>query len=341
MHCSFCQSSDHNIRNCNCDHLNFRISEIQTHVEYCKNSPIRTQPSPAEEFYSILNRYSAFELKAIAARYKIAVSRVSEDMLKIRIVREVYYRQHPMLNSPSPFIEPDAIYLKYLDRRISGVSYEYANSLYTAEHLQKQEQVRETTLEYNLAYLRNFSTTFTRKSPLYGYILYLIDRDDRPDSISEYFGKYIDIKDLFDYLPCILDNYFSLAFVRHSEEHDEIDNADDNDEDEDEWLYQLQDIVYAQKLAIQCEYQETLTMEDECIVCCDTICNTKLNCNHEFCMTCIETSIGLVLNDHRKQASCPICRAGIVKVISNYDLGIAGFSLMVNNWIGSLGRSNK
>lgn len=349
MHYTFCQTTTHGTQNCNCEELLPFMRDINTQVEYYKTSPIRNHLSPAEGFQSILSRYSTAELKGLAIKLGVRrTSRLSRKMLKIHIVRNAYYGNRVTDVIPlNEFILCDRFYLNYLDMRIAGQTEEAARISFNVDHMFYGDQVRTETREHNLACLRRFGVNFTETSPLFGHVTQLIENNT--GGLEDFFGRDIFLSDVFEYLPRVF-QHFSLqdeqsamaadasaaeADDDESEMEDgEISEADDDDESEmedgeigedddqddreDITNLVLEDVVNSQKLVIQCNFDKTLTTTDEeCAICCDNVCNSKLNCKHEFCSGCLRTSIHFVLHDHRKRASCPMCRSEITSIVSN------------------------
>jgi len=350
MHCTFCQTTTHGTQTCNCEELLPFMRDINTQVEYYKTSPIRDHPSPAEGFQSILSRYSTGELKGLATKLGVRrTSRLSRNMLKIHITRNAYFGNRVTDVIPlNEFILCDRFYLNYLDMRISGETEEAARTSLNVDHLFYGEQVRTETREHNLACLRRFGVNFTERSPLFGHVTQLIENNT--GGLEDFFGRDIFLSDVFEYLPRVF-QHFSLqdeesamaadaaAAEAETEDEDPIHNLLEDFEDEDEdnesemedgeidedqdqdtppTNYVFEDVVNSQKLVIQCNYDKTLTTnEEECAICCDNTCNSKLNCKHEFCSGCLRTSIHIVLQDHRKRASCPMCRSEITSIVSN------------------------
>ena len=311
MPCSFCSSPNHNIRNCQCDRVFAMLQEIQTHLYYFKERPICNTLSHGEGFYHMLERFLTNELRAIAAHYKIAIKNISREMLKLLIVQKVYYGSI----SNDAVLIMDQIYLNYVEQRIIGIPHNDAWEIFHTDHILKTVEVRNATRNYNLRWLQVFGSNFSIESPMYYHTLNVIDNG--PRSITDFFGKYITLSDLFQHIPVLFDmlmnpNLFDIG-----------DDANTN-------IANIEDVVMPQKLIIKCNYESELAMTDECIICCDKMCNTKLNCNHEFCATCVRSSIEIVLQDHRKQACCPMCRAEITQVYSNNNIEIDQLSMILN-----------
>jgi hypothetical protein len=315
------------------------MRDINTQVEYYKTSPIRNHLSPSEGFQSILSRYSTAELKGLAIKLGVRrTSRLSRNKLKIHIVRNAYYGNRVTDVIPlNEFILCDRFYLNYLDMRIAGQTEEAARISFNVDHMFYGDQVRTETREHNLACLRRFGVNFTETSPLFGHVTQLIENNT--GGLEDFFGRDIFLSDVFEYLPRVF-QHFSLqdeqsamaadASAAEAEDNDddesemedgEIDeDEDEDDQDEDITITNLvlEDVVNSQKLVIQCNFDKTLTTtDDECAICCDNVCNSKLNCKHEFCSGCLRTSIHFVLHDHRKRASCPMCRSEITSIVSN------------------------
>jgi hypothetical protein len=314
------------------------MRDINTQVEYYKTSPIRNHLSPAEGFQSILSRYSTAELKGLAIKLGVRrTSRLSRKMLKIHIVRNAYYGNRVTDVIPlNEFILCDRFYLNYLDMRIAGQTEEAARTSFNVDHMFYGDQVRTETREHNLACLRRFGVNFTETSPLFGHVTQLIENNT--GGLDDFFGRDIFLSDGFEYLPRVF-QHFSLqdeqsamaadASAAEADDNDddesemedgEISEDDDQDDHEDITITNLvlEDVVNSQKLVIQCNFDKTLTTTDEeCAICCDNVCNSKLNCKHEFCSGCLRTSIHFVLHDHRKRASCPMCRSEITSIVSN------------------------
>ena len=325
MHCTFCQTTTHGTQNCNCEELLPFMRDINTQVEYYKTSPIRNHLSPAEGFQSILSRYSTGELKGLATKLGVRrTSRLSRKMLKIHIVRNAYYGNRVTDVIPlNEFILCDRFYLNYLDMRIAGETEDAARTSFNVDHMFYGDQVRTETREHNLVCLRRFGVNFTETSPLFGHVTQLIENG--PGNLEDFFGRDIFLSDVFEYLPRVF-QYFSLqdeqsAMAADAEDESEMEDGEideDEDDQDDTTNLVLEDVVNSQKLVIQCNFDKTLTTtDDECAICCDKICNSKLNCNHEFCSGCLRTSIHFVLHDHRKRAACPMCRSEITCIVSN------------------------
>jgi len=288
-------------------------------------------------------------------------------MLKIHITRNAYYGNRVTDVIPlNEFILCDRFYLNYLDMRIAGETEEAARTSLNVDHMLYGEQVRTETREHNLACLRRFGVNFTERSPLFGHVTQLIENNT--GGLEDFFGRDIFLSDVFEYLPRVF-QYFSLqdeesamaadaaaAEAEAEDDDDAIHNLledfedEDNDEDNESEMedgeidedqdtphtnYVFEDVVNSQKLVIQCNYDKTLTTNnEECAICCDNTCNSKLNCKHEFCSgwpctsisiflpglsksAFFSTSIHIVLQDHRKRASCPMCRSEITSIVSN------------------------
>jgi len=135
---------------------------------------------------------------------------------------------------------------------------------------------------------------------------------ETPDGISREFGLYITDQDIRIHIPTI--GYYQTAAFNY------VQNLlDDLDEE-----FVLEDVVHKQKLNVVCSYVNDLGKDvEECTICYSDIkCDTMLNCGHTYCIDCVTTNTQLVIDDHRKKLTCPICRAETNKISSIDDIKI-------------------
>jgi hypothetical protein len=320
MHCSFCQTTTEGTEACNCEELLAFMRDINTQVEFYKTSPIRNDYlSPAEGFYSVLNRYSTGELKGIAIKLGVSnTSRLSRNMLKIHITHRAYYGNIPT----DEFILNDHYYLNYLDMRISGETEQSARASFNVDHMFYGEQICEETRRHNIQCLWNFALTFTMDSPLFGYVMNTVHNG--PAAIARFFGREILLEDVFDYVPYVLQHYTGEV-VEPTPRPTSI-MADIDAE-----AAAIPRVRNNPRLVIQCNFDKAFVVKstDECAICYETTCNAQLNCKHEFCTGCIRKSIETVLQNNRRSLACPMCRADVDGIVSNLEEDVAGISRVI------------
>ena len=56
---------------------------------------------------------------------------------------------------------------------------------------------------------------------------------------------------------------------------------------------------------------------EECPICYETVCNTYIDCKHEFCLKCMQTHID-TCRTTGKTTTCPMCRMNVSQVFANY-----------------------
>jgi hypothetical protein len=295
----------------------FDVRELVKVSQFLPQSP---HISSAENFQISLNKYPINELKGIASVLKIKLSHKTHFMLCLNITKVLYFCNNinNVVNSEN-YSVMDVLYHEYLDKCIAG-NMNDASELLILRRQRFQNTINRETRLFNLDNLSRMGQVIQIGSSHFRTMLSTIIHG--PDQIERIYGYSITIADIEERVPAM------AVYLSRDERDNNLDvliqELFQNDDD-------FEDVVKSQKLTIDCNYDDGFESTSECIICCDNIiCNSKLNCDHEFCIECVNTSLDIVLGDHRKIACCPMCRTEIKSIDSNDAIKIAELSLKLN-----------
>jgi hypothetical protein len=329
MKCSFCFDISHNIRKCNCDELCDLVEKTKFYsIYYC----IFNHSYNLSDYIQTL---STRKLKGLLAAKRIAYGNRCHQEL-VRAIVEVYtvppYSESTLGMFPSRSHEECVSRLSRFHEFIvttqfgtspslkplleifadSGMQFfrflfgEYLSVSDLIEHPLSTDNMNPASIMINNSDIYTYHARLT-VNELYYYqqetghlsrddvsrIRRMVDNSFHPD-YTTYVRRYI-----YLITPIIIEMLQELIHIR------------------DGRLHRMEDVVCKQNILFELVRDTSFSSTEECILCCDNICNTVLNCSHIFCMGCISTMENTAKNDHRVKFTCPTCRSNINTVTTN------------------------
>jgi len=332
--CSFCKNSSHNARNCTSPQIDNVVAKYEDEIEKILEENIYTS-----YLYSFTSD-AACKIGTFAATkvHRVIIRLHTKSLLDLKIL---FFRMFPNLvissrskydlisniawktcfEPGSPFeTDDDAItvlntqYQQYLMRAIAYypkdindarlkvmLSHHSINAC--LKHI-RNKYLNEMIIMYN-TYSNADRTIFVN-----GGIEAILES---PFAIQVYFGN-LTMEEIrhwrqFHYAELIM----NTPTLSHEDRDLHIQHAR-----YDMGISELPILEQSTQFTIQLKYKlsKEFKSDEDCAICYETKCNTFVDCNHEFCITCVKTYIGKCKNEN-KAPVCPLCRRKIKTITTN------------------------
>jgi len=201
----------------------------------------------------------------------------------------------------------DHLYYHFFTRLRIGMSYNDAFNIHLQNIQQNQVLVRQQNNHArDLESLRIMGENMIPHSPQFYAVINIIDECNLA-VITYHFGEGIRLIDILDAMPCIREYYDDINASNMDRIFAEIFDGDE-----------FTDVVNPQTLSINCKTTSFFVSMQECGICYETS-TARLQCTHEFCGDCIDTYLTNIKQDHRMNATCPMCRSAIQIIETSAD----------------------
>jgi hypothetical protein len=275
--------------------------------------PLTNTHSRAMTLHTIIGSMTLGQIKGIACKIGIKITGKKKHILVSSIVKKLWFDKEPQNNilTTDFILTTDLNYYKYLDRMICGENNinswnEYITNMRNFDYV-IQLQMRN----YNLRRL-NRQKDYYERMWHENTSMFIIESGNLTSSayIVSNFGLNITLEDIIRVIPMMRIGIDDEMFIEYY-----LNNRPNGE---------FEDVVHEQKLDLTCEYVKDIKKtEEECMICySDTKCDTILNCGHMYCIDCVVTNVKMVMNDHRKKLTCPMCRTETKYIRSNDDFKI-------------------